>query len=82
MRPRCGFLRLSDGHDELLPAAGAREVKTSTIAVPETFADGSAERSNWNVQVLPADSAGTLKVRRVVTSVDLPSLKTLPLVVP
>jgi hypothetical protein len=82
MRPRCWSLRLPEGQEDVLPAAGAREVKTSNRPVPETFADGSALRSKWKLQVLPADSEGKSKVRRVVMSVVLPSLKILPFRVP
>jgi hypothetical protein len=58
--------------------AGAWEVKTSNWAEPETIAVGSAERSTWKRQVLPSDSGGKSKVRRVETSVVRPFLKILP----
>ena len=54
-------------------------MKTSNSPVPETLAEESPVRSNWKLQVLPFDASGNSKVRRVVTSVVLPSLKTLPL---
>lgn len=82
MRPRCWSLRFPDGQEDLSPVAGAREVKTSNCPVPETFADELEESSKWKLQVLPADSGGKSKVRRVVMSVDFPSLKIMPLLVP
>jgi hypothetical protein len=53
-------------------------MKISNWPVPETFAVALEEESKWKVQVLPLDSDGNSKVRRVVTSVVRPSLKTLP----
>ena len=54
-------------------------MKISNWLVPETFAVASEEESKWKVHVLPLDSDRNSKVRRVVTSVERPSLKTLPL---
>ena len=54
-------------------------MKISNWPVPETFAVASEEESKWKVHVLPLDSDRNSKVRRVVTSVERPSLKTLPL---
>jgi hypothetical protein len=81
MRPRCWSLRLPEGQEDVLRVAGAREVNTSNCPVPETFADASEARSKWKLHVLPSDSGGKSKVRRVVMSVVLPSLKILPLAV-
>ena len=63
----------------VLCVAGARLENTSKVPVPETLAVES--RKKWNSHSWPAVEAGKSKVRSVVTSVVLPFLKILPLLV-